>query len=804
MSDIKFALRALRKHPAFTLAAVFILALGIGGTTAIFGAVRAVLLRPLAFPEPDRLVRVFNVTRGHRGTASPPDFSDWRAQSAGFAGLAAMNEGAFALTGQGPAEQVPGAAVTGDFFGVMQVAPFLGRTLGEPDAEMGAPRAAVLGYRLWQRRFGGDSSVIGKTAQLEAETYTIVGVMPAGFTYPDNADVWLPLAFSADDLATQRGAHYLDVIGRLKEGTTLEQAQRDLRQVAARLAAAYPNTNPQGSADVIVLREAMVGSVRPAMQILFGAVVLVLLIACTNVASLSLARGIGREHEVAIRTALGAGRARLARAFLVESLVLAALGGAAGLVLASWLTHLIAQVRSAGIPLLNQTTLDGPVLAFAVGASVVTGVLFGMFPAWQGTSLAGLAQRLKDDARGTSGGRARLRTRNTMVVIQTALAVLLLAGAGLLMRSFLRLQAVDPGFDPDGVLTFGVSLPDASYGDPAARGAFGERLTERLKALPGVQAAGAVFGMPLTGFRFGISGYELDGRHLDNEEQDRLDVQVRMVTPDYFRAMGIPVRRGRGIEATDRRGAPPVMVINESAAKLLWPGADPLGHTFTVGARLGEQQRAGGEVVGVIGDLEEDGMGRPTSPTIFLAHAQFSEGYLGVAIRTSGDPSAVISSARAALAEVDPDVPMFEVRTMRQRVNDALGQPRLYMMLVGAFAWVALLLAAVGLYGTLAHGVAQRTREIGVRVAVGADRRDIVRMVLRQAVGLSAVGVGIGLVVAVLATRILRGLLYGVSPNDPATLIGVAAVLGAATLLAGVLPARRAARIDPMEALRSE
>jgi putative ABC transport system permease protein len=804
MNDLKFAFRFLRKSPGFTFVAVLILAVGIGATTAIFSAMRAVLLRPLAFPEPDRLVRVFSVVRGHQSTVSPPDFTDWHDQSTAFAGLAAINEGSFALTGDGPAEQVPGATVTGDFFGVMRVTPLLGRALGDADAQVGAPHVVVLGYRLWQRRFDGDSSVIGQTARFDAESYTVVGVMPAGFTYPHGADAWLPLAFTADDLTTQRGAHYLDVIGRLAPGVTRERAERDVRQIAARLATAYPNTNADASAGLLVLRDAMVENVRPAMRILFGAVALVLLIACTNVASLMLVRGIGREREVAIRMALGAGRLRLVRSFLIESLTLAALGGAAGLVLATWLSHLIAQVQSAGIPLLDQTTLDGPVLVFAAGVTLFTGVLFGMFPAWQAASLAGLAQRLKNESRGTSVGHARLRTRNAMVVIQTALAVLLLAGAGLLMRSFVRLQAVDPGFNPDGVLTFGISLPDASYGEAVARGNFGERLTERLEEIPGVEAAGAVFGLPLSGFRYGISGYDLDGRHLENEEQDRLSVQVRIVTPDYFRAMGIPILRGRGIERTDQRGAPHVMVINESAARLLWPGEDPLGHQFTVGTRLGEEQRAGGEVVGVIGDLKEDGMDRPSSPTIFLAHAQFSEGYLGVALRTAGDPSALTSSAQAALAEVDPNVPMFEVRTMRQLVNDAIGQPRLYMLLVGAFAAVALVLAAVGLYGILAQGVAQRTREIGIRTALGAEGRDIVRMVMSQAASLGAVGISLGLVAALLATRILRGLLYGVHPNDLATLIAVTLTLATVTVLAGFLPARRAARVQPMDALREE
>jgi len=811
LQDLRYAFRQLAKRPGFTAVVTLVLALGIGGNTAIFGAVRAVLLRSLGFPDAGRLVRVVPAPAdapnadARLRTVSPPDFVDWRTDNRSFAELAAMNEGGYALTGEGAAEQIGGASVTGGFFTVMAVRPLLGRGLTPSDDAQDGPRVAVLSYALWRRRFGADESVIGTTARFDGESYTVVGVMPPGFSYPDNSEVWLPLRFTARDLTTQRGAHYLDVVGRLQDGVTYEAANADVRQLTARLAAAYPRTNAGASARIVPLRDSLVGDVRPAMLILLGAVGLVLLVACTNVASLMLVRGLARQRELAIRTALGAARGRLVRGLLVESLVLAALGGLAGVLLAVWGTSLIAHLRSADIPFLSQTKVDGMVLAFAAAVSLGTGLLFGAVPAWQASSGHGLEARLKDDARGTSAGRGKQRTRNALVVGELALALVLLAGAGLLMKSFLRLSEVGLGMDPHHVLSFEVALPDATYPEPHQSAEYFRALRERIDALPGVETAGAVFGLPLNGFSYVISSYSLDGRQLSDEEEDRLSVQIRVVTPGYFRALGIPLLQGRSIGEQDRADAPKVMVINEAAARLVWPGESPLGHRLTVGTRLGvSDTRAGGEVVGVVGDVREWGPAAPARPTIFLVHEQFPVGYMGVVVRSAGDPAALVEPIRRLLGPLDPDVPMSGVRTMDQRVAASMAQPRLYMLLLGIFAGVAVLLAAVGIYGLVAQTVEQRTREFGVRLALGAERRDVVRLVIGQAGVLTAVGVGLGLMGAVTGGRILSSLLFEVRPADPTTLVVVAAGIALVALVTSYLPARRAARVEPAEALRGE
>jgi putative ABC transport system permease protein len=803
LQDIRYALRRLAQSPGFTALVVLVLALGIGGTATAFGVVDAVLLRPLRFPEPASLVRAYSVWHGGHSTVSPPDFADWRARNHSFTELAATNDNSFALTGDGPAEQIPGAQVTGGFFNVMGVLPMLGHAMTPADDDFGGPMVAVLSSDLWRRRFGADSGVVGRTIRLDATTYTVLGVMPEGFAYPDGSQIWLPQRFSAQDMATQRGAHYLDVVGRLKPGVSRVAADRDLRAIAADLSAEYPKTNANNSSVVTSLRDALVGDVRTPLLILLAAVGVVLLIACTNVAGLLVVRGITREREIAIRTALGAGRGRLVRALFTESTALAVLGGLAGTLLALWGTALVSRLSGVDIPLLRETRVDGVVIGFIGLVTLVTVVLFGLLPAWQTATLGGLASRLQSESRGTTG--TRLRTRNALVVAQTALAVLLLVGAGLLLKSFVRLQRVDPGFDPRHVLTFGVSLPDVAYAKPAQSALFYQQLTERLEGLPGVQAAGAVFGLPLTGFGYGISALSIDGRKLSDAEQDALSIQIRVVTPDYFAAMGIPVRRGRGIQPGDRVGAPAVIVVNEAAARRVWPDQDPLGHHLIVGTRLGlGGDHAGGEVVGVIGDLKERGLAQQARPTLFLSHAQFPTGFMGVAIRTTGDPLALTGPARAALAATDPNVPLFRLRSMEQLVASSVAQPRLYALLLALFALVAITLAGVGLYGVLAQTVAQRGRELGVRMALGATAREVVGMVLKQAIRLAATGVLIGLAVGFVATRLLATLLYGVAPSDPGTFAGVGTGLFVVALLASVIPARRATRVDPMEALRTE
>ncbi|MGE5745439.1 MAG: ABC transporter permease, partial [Gemmatimonadota bacterium] len=774
LQDIRYGIRRLARSPGFTGLGVLVLALGIGGTATAFGVVNAVLLRPLGFPDPGALVRPYSLWRGSRSTASPPDFADWRARSRSFTELAATNSGSFALTGDGPAEQIPGAEVTGGLFSVLGTPPLLGRTLTTADDDPGAAPGVVLGYDLWRRRFGADSGVVGRTVRLEGTSTTVLGVMPPAFIYPDGSELWLPLRFTAAQMATQRGAHYLDVVGRLQHGVTLEAADRELRGIAGALAGEYPRTDANYSATVISLRDALVGDVRTPLLLLLSAVGVVLLIACANVAGLLVVRGIAREREIAIRSALGGGRGRLVRTLITESTILAALGGLAGTMIALWGTAWVSHVSGSALPLLGETRMDGGVLAFIGLVTLCTVVVFGLLPAWQTVAGGALAFRLQSESRGNTGGR--LRTRNALVVAQTALAVLLLVGAGLLLKSFVRLQRVDPGFDPRHVLTFGVSLPDASYPTPERSALFYQSLIERVDALPGVRAAGAVFGLPLTDFGYSISALELDGRTLSQEEQDGLSLQIRVVTPGYFAAMGIPVRRGRGILASDREDAPPVMVVNDAAARRIWPDQDPVGHRLTVGTRLGlgdDHARAGGEVVGVIGDLKEGALSQPAAPTMYLSHAQFPMGFMSIAIRTSGDPLLLAKPAQAALAATDPDVPLFRLRSMDQLVAASIAQPRLYALLLAVFALVAITLAAVGLYGVLAQTVAQRERELGVRMALGATARDVVGMVVKQATRLAAVGVVVGLAGGLAATRILATLLFGVKPFDPGTFVTV-------------------------------
>jgi predicted permease len=811
LQDVKYAVRALAKKPGFAAIAVLTLAVGIGGNAAIYSVVRAVLLRPLPFPSPDEVVQVFSTSvkapQAMAGTASPPDFTDWRRESTSFTELAAVNASSYAVTGAGvPAEQVSGASVTGGFFAVLEVPALHGRALRLEDDALGGPRVVVLSEAFWTRRFGRDPAAIGRTITIEADDFRIVGVMPRGFAYPLQSELWLPLRFDARELTTQRGAHYLDVIGRLREGVSIAQASEELDAIAARLAEAYPSTNRDSRIAVHGLRTAMVGDLRTPLFVLLGAVGFVLLIVCVNMANLVLTRALGRSRELAIRSALGAGRFRLVRGVLVESGVLALAGGAGGLILAVWVSRTVASVDGGlGVPLLDQTRVDGTVLAFTAAISLAVAVLVGLLPALQTSTLRDLAGRMRESGSAVTADRQRQRLRAALIVAETSLAVVLLVGAGLLLRSFLHMASVDLGFELRGVQTFSVSLPDSAYDTPEERAAFLDALTTRAAALPGVAAAGAIFGLPLTNFGYTISMSTLDGRRLDNDEQMARSMQVRVVTPDYHRAMGIAVVRGRALDATDRRGGQPVVLINETAASRLWPGEDPLGRQFTLGTRMGQGGlSAGGVVVGVVRDVRDAGPVHAPRPTVYLAHAQFPMGFASLAIRSASDAPVAINAIQALVAELDPNVPIFRVRTMEQLVANATAQPRVYVLLLGLFAAVAVLLAALGIYGVLAHAVSQRTREIGIRLALGAGRRGVVATVVGQAGVLALTGLGIGLVLALGLTRLLGPLLFQVSPRDTATYAAVASALLAVALVAALVPARRAARVDPVLALKCE
>jgi putative ABC transport system permease protein len=808
--DLKYAVRSLRAKPGFTMVALLTLAIGIGGNAAIFGAVNAVLLRPLPYPDADSIVRVFKTSikqpDGVGGTASPPDFTDWRRDNMAFAEMAGVLEGSYALTGEGAAEQVPGASVTGGFFTVMGVPALHGRTLTTADDAIGGADTVVLSHALWMQRFGGDPGIIGRRVMLEGVSCEVVGVMPAGFNYPLQSMLWRPIRFTANDLQTQRGAHYVDVVGRIKPGTRLEQARADMRTIAARLAEQYPSTNRNSSASVHPLRDAVVGSVRQSMFVLLGAVGLVLLIVCVNVAGLVLVRGASRGRELAVRMAVGAGRFELIRALLVESLVLAVAGGVGGLVLASWATNAIASLDlSIGVPMLDQTRLDVTVVGFTLVMSVLAAVLFGTMPAWHVSSIPDVAGRIREEGGSSSADPRRQRVRSTLIVAQTMLAVVLMVGAGLLTRSFTRLLSVDLGAATERVQTFSISLPEARYTTPVQRDEFMRDLLRRIGTLPGVESAGAAFDIPLAPFNYGITVSALDGRRLSDEEQDRMTLQVRVVTPRYFSTLGIQVRRGREFGDGDRIGSEPVAILSESAATRLFPGADPMGRQVTLGTRLGQGGiPAGGTVIGIAGDVHDRGPALPARPTIYLTHGQFPVDFFSVAVKARGEPSALVEPLRRIVAAMNADLPMFRVRTMEQIAATRVAQPRLYLILIGSFAFTAMLLAAIGLYGVLAYAVGQRTREIGIRLALGARRGEVLRMVLAQAGRLSIIGVAAGLAAAGLVSRVLRAQLYEIEPTDIPTFVAVGAGLLIVGLLASWLPARRAARIDPMTALRQD
>jgi putative ABC transport system permease protein len=808
LQDLKYALRTLLRRPAYVIVTVLTLAVGIGANAAIFSAVRAVLLRPLPFPQPERLVQIYSTTQarplGPGGAASPPDFVDWRTAAATFTEMAAISAGSIPWSGNGVAEQVPYAMVTGGFFNVLGTAVHIGRTLAYEDDAIGAPDVVVISHQLWTRRFGSDGNVIGRTITLDGRPRRIVGVMPQGFSYPLSSELWVPLRFTPNDLATQRGAHYLDVVARLKADVPIPTAQAEMTTIVGRLTNAFPRTNANKAVAVYELREAMVGNIKPALFVLLGAVGFVLLIVCVNLASLTLTRATSRTRELAIRAALGAGRGRLVSGLLAESLVVAAAGGVAGLLLAMWATQAIATLDAGiGIPLLDQTRVDGPVIMFTVAVALLAAVLFGTLPAWHASSRVEVGQRIREDAGTVTAGRERQRLRAALIVAETALAVVLLVGAGLLMRTFVQIAAVDLGFTAERVQTFSVSLPEARYPTPESRAAFIDKLLGGLTSRPGIDAAGAIFGLPLTNFGYTITTSTVDGRRLNDEEQDQRSLQIRVVTPDYFKTMGIALVRGRAFTSGDRLGRPAVAIVSDAAARLLWPEADPLGHSLTIGTRLGQGgAQAGGEVVGIAKDVRDFGpMGR-VRPTLYLAHAQFPMDFVSVAIKTTNDPASVIEPARALLSELDSDLPMFRVRTMEQFAANAVAQPRLYLTLIGVFAIAAISLAAIGMYGVLAHGVAQRTREIGIRMALGARRSEVVALVVRQAVLLAAGGLIAGLLLALLTGRLIAGLLFGVEPEDPATYVAVVGLLMLIALIAAYLPARRASRINPIAALR--
>ncbi len=799
--DIRYALRRLIKSPVFTGVALITLALGIGANAAIFTVVNTVLIQPLPYRDPDQIVGIYHSSAGRRSVMSGPNFVDVRKQSQTLQDAAAISRSRMILTGQGEPVRLDAAEVSGTLFDILGVRPILGRTFRDDDNQPGKTHIAILGHSLWRQRFGSEARIVGRRITLDGVPYEVVGVMPEGFAFPTGREIWTPVEYTDDFTVKQRGAWYLTVVGRARPGVPIEQVKAEIQTIGARLAAQYPESNEGLDFAAVQLHEAMVGDIRKAMLVLFGAVGFVLLIACVNVANLLLAKAAARESEIAVRTALGAGRGRLVRQLLTESLILSIVGGLLGLLLAAWGVEALLALEPQGIPRLGEVRLDPMVVGFTVAVSLVTGLLFGVFPAFHSTS-AGLAAALKEGARGALSSRTGSRVRSTLVVSEIALAVTLLAGAGLMVRSFTRLAAVDPGFNVQPALTFDLTLPDARYAEEPQQIAFFDQLLPKLEALPGVQAAAAVMALPLTGNSFVIT-FEVAGRPPVAPSQQPA-MQIRVATTKYFQLIGIPLKRGRLFTADDRAGSPPVVVITEAAARQYFPNEDPIGKKITLGWGRGPGlPRAGGEVVGVVGDIKDAGLAEADPPQLYMPYGQWPIQSMAVMLKTAVPPATVGDAARRAVYSVDPSLPVSNVRTLEQIVARSISQPRFYMSLLTVFAGVAVTLAAIGIFGVLSYAVAQRTREIGIRMALGAHERTVVRLIVREAMLMAAAGVVIGIGVALPLTNVLVAkLLFATTPYDPLTYASVGALLTFIALAAAYVPARRATRVDPIVALR--
>jgi putative ABC transport system permease protein len=794
--DIVFALRMLRKAPGFTLAAVLATALGIGANGAIFTVVKQVLLQPLPYPDAGRLVDVNEYARGRATAVSPPNFMDWRAGNQTLEALSVYGEYVLTLGGGAEPVRVSAGLVDARIADVMRVPPLVGRAFTEDDMRPGGRRVVLLGHDVWQRAYGGDRAIVSQQLTLEGEPYEIVGVMPPGYRFPDDSEIWIPLRFAPEDLRdAQRGAHYLNAVGRLKPGVTAAQASADLDRIEQAIVKQYPDKVEGYSVAAVPLLESMVGGVQRPLLILLGAVAFVLLIACVNVSNLLLARATTRTGEIAVRAALGAGRGRLVRQLLAESIVLSLAGGAAGLILASWGVRALIAVAPADLPRADAIQMDATVLAFGIALSVVAGIVFGMAPAIV-ASRPDLSIFLKDVRRDGGSGGARRRLRGVLVTAQVALALVLLAGAGLAIRSFDRLTSVDPGFRTANVLTFRVSLPEATYPTLASYDQFFRDYTGRIQRMPGVIAAGAVSFAPVTRSGFGGS-FTIYGRP---EGDDEGNAQVRSVTPGYFEALSIPLRAGRLVTAQDTAAAARVALVSESAARRFWPGENPVGRQLRV--HVNESVRQPRQIVGVVGDVRTRGMELEPVPVIYVPHSQYGPESMTVVVRTAGDPMAAVPQVKAALKDAAPGVAFSRARTMEDVVSASVAEPRFRTLLLAIFAAVSLALAAVGLYGVVAFSVNQRRAELGLRIALGADPGDVLRLVLREGMLPVAAGILMGLGGAALLARVMRTLLFGVDAFDPATFALVAILLATIALAACYIPARRATRVDPAGTLR--
>jgi putative ABC transport system permease protein len=794
IQDLRYAARRLRASPAFTLAAVATLALGIGANTAMFSVVHAVLLRPLPYPEPGRLLRI-------RRGSSAPDLLDLAAQSRTAEGFAGYRPQFFDVPSQPLAERLDGAYVTGDTFRLLGTRPAQGRGLTVEDDRVGAEKVVVVSDAFWRTRLGADPAATTRTFRFVDGTYRIVGVMPAGFELPEiKADVFAALTPEQAPEAEARGAHTLLGFTRLRAGVTVAQAQAEADTIAQRLAALHPVENRDRQYVLVPQHDHIVSSVRGGLLLLFGAVGCVLLIAGVNVVNLLLARAADRQREMAIRASLGAGRARLLRQLLVESVLLASMGGLAGLLVGWWTLGLIVRLGQDQVPALEFARLDPWVLAFTACVSVLTGLLFGLAPGLRAAGRS-VAPELKDGAR-SIGSHGREPLRRTLVASEIALSVVLLAGAGLLLRSLNHLQSIDPGFRPEQVLTFNLTLPMNPYRDIPRRTVFFDSVLDRVRALPGVTAVAATSELPFDPGKV-PQDFLIEGDPPVQPGREP-DVMSRAITPAYFRTLGIPLRRGRDLEATDLATTEPVGVVNEAAVRALFHGSDPIGRRV---AWARAEPRVWIRVVGVAGDVRGDGLDAGDTPALYTPLAQESRPWrtwMNVVVRSTTAPAALAAAIKQEVGRVDKDVPVTRVRAMNDLLAGSFAGRQFTLALLAAFAAVALVLAGIGIYGVMAYAVSRRTREIGLRMALGARAQDVARLVMGQTLTVTVIGVGAGLAGALALRRLVESMLFGVSAGDPATLIGVAALLGAVALAAGYVPARRAARVDPSVALRAE
>jgi putative ABC transport system permease protein len=810
IQDIRFGLRMLLKSPSISIVATIALALGIGANTAIFSVVNAVLLRPLPFPNPDSLVSLFETDqqRGYsRGSHSYPNFFDLRDQSTAFEHVASYHSGDFIMTGRGEPARLQGAVVTANLFPLLGVAPLHGRTfLADEDKPSTTGRVVILSQQLFQLRFNSDTSIVNQTITLDGRPFTVVGVMPATFEFPiqnDPVDLWTTIAGDASGkspVTAQRGAHFLRVIARLKPGVTQEQAQTEITSIGARLSQQYPDENSNKSLRLESALAAMVGDVRPALLVLLGAVACVLLIACANVANLLLARSTSRHKEMAIRAAMGASRTRVIRQLLTESVLLSLVGGAVGLLLAVWWSDLLVALGKDDIPRAVHVAIDWRVLGFTIGVSVLTGLIFGLVPAFH-SSKSELIESLKEGGRGTSESARRNPVRSVLVVSELAIAVVLLVCAGLLIQSLWRLQKVNSGLQAENLLTFNLGLPEVKY-NYTKQSQFFIDLKTRLESAPGVQSASAIYPLPLSGDRFSIS-FQIEGRPVAEKDEPSADFFTTGV--GYFKTMGIPIIKGRDFDDNDRHGSVPVIIVTETFARQYFPNEDPIGKRIHPGvSSIDDEESTMREIVGVVGDVRNRGLNTEPRAAYYVPQTQIPFSQMVMVVKTNSEPRNFIPAATKDVAAMDPDLPLFGVKTMEEYLAASVAAPRFNTTLLSIFAGVALVLTIVGLYGVMSYSVAQRTNEIGIRMALGAQGRDVLMMIVKQGSKLILIGLAIGLFGAFVVTRLVASLLFGVTAKDPVTFAVVAMLLGIVALLACYVPAWRATKVDPMEALRCE